>query len=420
MAGTSQQVDCIVLGAGIIGVSIAVHLAQRGRSVVLVDRRTPGEETSFGNAGLIQREGVHPYAFPLEVKKLLQYSLNNSTDMIYRPSALPGLAPFLARYWWHSQPKRYAETVRHYAPLIEHCISEHDALIRAAGAERLVVKEGWYRIFRTAQRRDMAFADADLLGSEFGIGHRNLSGADLAALEPGLQQELAGGVHWTDPWSINNPNGLVLSYFRLFQQLGGIFRTGDATSLAAKSRAGWQVDTMDGTIEGRDAIVALGPWADRVTKPLGYRLPLAVKRGYHMHYAQAGNTPLTHWMLDAEPGYLLAPMTAGVRLTTGAEFAQRDAPKHPIQLDRLEVTARALLPLGKRLDPEPWMGARPMTPDMLPVIGPAARYKGLWFAFGHGHHGLTLGPVTGRLIAEAISGETPFLDISPYRPERFD
>jgi D-amino-acid dehydrogenase len=418
MAGTSQQVDSIVLGAGIVGVSIAVHLAQRGRSVVLVDRRPPGEETSFGNAGLIQREGVHPYGFPQELKKLLKYSRNNSTDMMYQPSALPALTPFLFQYWWNSRPRQYAETVRHYAPLIEHSITEHDALIRAAGAEALVVKEGWYRIYRTPQRRDTGFADAAMLSAEFGIGHKTLDGAALAALEPGLQHEMAGAIHWTDPWSVNDPHGLVMSYLALFERLGGVFKIGDATSLVAAG-AGWRVTTADGVVEARDAIVALGPWADRVTKPLGYRLPLAVKRGYHMHYGQAGNTPLTHWLLDTEPGFLLAPMTAGIRLTTGAEFAPRDAPKHPVQLDRTEAIARALFPLGKRLDPEPWMGARPVTPDMLPIMGPAPRHKGLWFAFGHAHHGLTLGPVTGRLIAEAVSGETPFLDLAPYNAARF-
>ncbi|HVX82707.1 MAG TPA: FAD-dependent oxidoreductase, partial [Devosiaceae bacterium] len=125
-----MRVDCLVLGAGIVGVSVAVHLARRGRSVVLLDRRAPGEETSFGNAGLIQAEAVHPRAFPREFRRLLRYAGNRATDMVYRPGALPGLAPFLLRYWWHSAPARYAEMARRYAPLIGAAVDAHAELIR--------------------------------------------------------------------------------------------------------------------------------------------------------------------------------------------------------------------------------------------------------------------------------------------------
>jgi D-amino-acid dehydrogenase len=90
-----------------------------------------------------------------------------------------------------------------------------------------------------------------------------------------------------------------------------------------------------------------------------------------------------------------------------------------VQLERAEPIARRLFPLGERLDSEPWMGSRPCTPDMLPVIGPAPRHANLWFAFGHAHHGLTLGPVTGRLVAEMVTGQAPFIDPAPYSPARF-
>jgi D-amino-acid dehydrogenase len=124
-------------------------------------------------------------------------------------------------------------------------------------------------------------------------------------------------------------------------------------------------------------------------------------------------------VLDAEPGYLLAPMARGIRLTTGAEFAARDAAPTPVQIDRDEKIARGLVPLGDRLDAEPWMGARPCTPDMMPIIGPAPRHKDLWFAFGHAHHGMTLGPVTGRLLAEQMTGEKPFVAPEAFFARRF-
>jgi D-amino-acid dehydrogenase len=163
----------------------------------------------------------------------------------------------------------------------------------------------------------------------------------------------------------------------------------------------------------------LGPWSDLVFRPLGYSIPLGVKRGYHLHLAPGGNAILNHPVLDSDNGYLLAPMNRGIRLTTGVEFARRDAPPTPIQVQRALPHARAMFPLGDAIDAEPWKGARPCLPDMVPVIGKAPRHAGLWFDFGHQHHGLTLGPVTGRLLAEMMTGETPFADPKPYAVERF-
>jgi len=407
--------DSLVLGAGIVGVSVAIHLAKRGRSVVLVDRREAGEETSYGNAGLIQREGVAPYAFPQQLGEILRYGRNDRIDMHYHPAALPAIAPFLARYWWNSRPESYARVVRQYAPLIAACIAEHAPLIAEAGADTLIEKKGWYRVFRTARQRDAAFAHARQLAQDFGVGHAELDGTAMTEREPGLGGVIIGALHWTEPWNIRDPGALVKSYLALFERLGGTVLRADAMELAPRG-SGW---TLPGGIDAREAVVALGPWAGDLTRRLGYHLPLGVKRGYHMHYRQPEGRPLGNWVQDAERGYMLAPMVKGVRLTTGAEFADRDAPSTPVQLDKAEAAAREVLPgLGARIEPSPWRGARPCTPDMMPIIGKAPRHDGLWFAFGHAHHGMTLGPATGRLLAEMMTGEAPFIDPMPYRAER--
>ncbi len=211
-----------------------------------------------------------------------------------------------------------------------------------------------------------------------------------------------------------------MGYLGLFKRLGGDFIQGNAASLEPRDPAGWDLRTVSGPVTAGKVVVALGPWAGVFTRGLGYKLPLAVKRGYHMHYRAAGEAKLNLPVLDTERGYFLAPMKAGIRLTTGAEFARRDAIRTPVQLGRAEPIARDLFPLAERLDREPWMGSRPCTPDMLPVIGPAPRHKDMWFAFGHAHHGLTLGAVTGRLVADMVIGETPFVDPSPFTATRFD
>ena len=410
--------DVVVLGAGIVGICVALHLQKRGRSVALVDRRGAAEETSFGNAGLIQREGVYPYGFPHDFGALLRYSLNRTIDAHYHPLALPRLAPFLWRYWRHSRPARHAEVARRYAKLIEHCVAEHEALVAEAGADSFIRRVGWMRLFRTERERDTRFAEAERWHREFGINHRALDARALQELEPHLAPVLVGALHWTDPVSVSDPHGLAIAYLRRFEALGGAFLQGNAASLEAEGR-GWRMKTADGPLAAAEAVVALGPWADVLTRSLGYDFPLAVKRGYHMHYRAAGEARLNHPVLDTERGYFLGPLARGIRLTTGAEFALRDAPRTPVQLARAEPIARELFPLAERLDTEAWMGSRPCTPDMLPVIGRAPRHASLWFAFGHAHHGLTLGPVTGRLVAEMVTGEKPFVDPAPYAAERF-
>ena len=413
-----KTTDALVLGAGIVGVCVALHLQKRGRATVLVDRRGAAEETSFGNAGLIQREGVYPYGFPHDFGALLRYSFNRTIDAHYHPSALPRLAPFLWKYWHHSRPARHAAIARLYSRLIEHCVTEHDALAAEAGATGLIRRNGWMRVFRTTRERDLRLAEAARWQEEFGLQYAALDARQLQEAEPHLAPVLTGALHWTDPTTVTDPQGLALAYLKRFESLGGRFVQGNAASLLQSGNA-FSVKTVQGAIEAKDVVIALGPWADVVTRRLGYRLPLAVKRGYHMHYRAAGQAVLNHPILDTERGYCLAPMARGIRLTTGAEFALRDAIRTPVQLGRAEPIARNLFPLAERLDTEAWMGARPCTPDMMPIIGAAPRHAGLWFAFGHAHHGLTLGAVTGRMVAEMVAGETPFIDPQPYRADRF-
>jgi D-amino-acid dehydrogenase len=416
--GQVELTDVIVLGAGIVGVCVAIHLQRRGRDVLLVDRREPGRETSYGNAGIIQREGVRPRAFPRDFGELFRIAAKRGLDTRYDLGALPGLASPLAQYWWNSAPDRYRRIVADYAPLIAHSVSEHAELITAAGADSLIEKNGFMLLFRSEARRDRSFRDAEGDARDYGVGIAQLDGPALAKAEPALRLPMAGALHWTAPWTVRDPGALTAAYASLFTSLGGTIATGDAATLAS-SGAGWTVTTATGTASANEVVLALGPWAHEATRKLGYRLPLFVKRGYHREYRHVDGAALNRPVLDIEMGYLLAPMHRGVRLTTGAEFARLGAPRNEHQIEGTEAVARQMLQMGERLDAEPWLGARPATPDMKPIIGRAPRHKNLWFAFGHAHHGLTLGAVTGRLLGEMMTGETPFLNALPFAAERF-
>ena len=207
------------------------------------------------------------------------------------------------------------------------------------------------------------------------------------------------------------------AYADLFLRAGGTFVNGDAGTLAPSPGGGWTVDTVDGRIDTEAAVVALGPWSPGLLRQFGCRFPMVRKRGYHLHFKGGGTLDLP--LQDPAFGYVLAPMSKGLRITSAAELGGPSKSAHPIQLERAEQTARGLVDLGAPVEAEPWSGVRPCMPDMLPVVGSAPKHKGLWIHFGHGHQGLTLGPATGRLLAELMSGEPTFTDASAFRPARY-
>ncbi len=410
--------DILVLGAGMVGVSAALHLQQRGRDVILVDRHElAGEETSYGNAGLIECASVFPYMFPRDLGQILRYALNRAPEVRYAVADLPVLLPWLLRYFLASSPERALRSALAELPLIRRSLSEHEALIAEADVPHLLQRTGWIKLFRSDATLAKALFDLDR-AKRYGVDGEVLDSSGISEREPGLTGDFAGAIRFPEPGFIPDPGALAKAYAALFARKGGRFLVGDARTLEQRG-GGWRIAGAHGAIAAREIVVALGPWSDLVFGPLGYPIPFAVKRGYHLHLAPRGNAVLNHPVLDSDQGYLLAPMNRGIRLTTGVEFARRDAPPSNIQIERALPQARKLFPLDAPIDAKPWMGARPCLPDMVPVIGKAPRHNGLWFDFGHQHHGLTLGPVSGRLLAEMMTGATPFTDPKPYAIERF-
>jgi D-amino-acid dehydrogenase len=411
------RVDAIVLGAGIVGTSVALHLAKRGLAVALLDRRAPGEEASYGNAGIIEGNVVFPPAFPSDPRALLRVALKRATEANYHLTFLPQVAPWLLAFRAHSRPQRLLETSRAMRPLYAVALAEHEALLAEAGATRYLRKNGWLKLFRG----DQSFAKLErelALAKDYGIPYRALDTEGARELEPSLTPVFRHAVHWQGVASVTNPLAVTQAYAARFAMLGGVMMRGDARSLH-RADGQWRIDTAEGPVDAGQAVVTLGAFAPDLLAPLGIKLPLGIKRGYHRHYKGVGNAALARPVLDADVGYCLAPMEQGVRLTTGAEFAARDAPPTPVQFDRLLPKAKGLFPLGEPVEPTPWMGSRPCFPDSRPVIGRAPGQAGLWLAYGHAHWGLTLGPATGRLIAEMMTGATPFCDPAPYAAERF-
>ena len=413
-----MRYDVIVVGAGIVGTSIAWHLQKNNAQVLLLDKKLPGEETSYGNAGIITREAVNTKPFPRSAKEIFSVLPNNRTDIRYRWLAIYGFQRPLFQYWLHSSPKNVEVIDKEWATLIEHCTNEHEPMIKAAGAEALVSKIGWIELHRHSIDFEKAISKA-VKAAEQGVEYQVLSIVALQALEPNLNfTDYIGGIHWKNSWQIKNPSSLVKAYAKSFAAMAGEVKQVSVTDIM-QTAEGWQVVCGDDTYVCQHVVIAAGPWSAELIKPLGYNIPMFPMRGYHQHFKVTPKNALSHSLLDVDKGFVMGAMEQGIRVTTGAEMANLDAPKKFAQLEAVLTHARKLVPLEDAVESEAWCGTRPCMPDMKPVIGRASKHTNLWFAFGHAHQGLTLGPVTGRLIEEMIHNKPLFIDAKPFSSHRF-
>ena len=388
--------DFLILGAGMVGVSTALALQERGHGVVLIDRMEPGRETSFGNAGFIQTEAVEPYAMPRALRDLARIALGRSADVRWTPGGLGAQARALWSYARHSRPPAHARAIATYRRLIPGAADAHAPWIAAAGAEGLIRRDGYLDLHRDAASLEGAAALAERFARDHGVPARVLDGAALAAEEPALRRRVAGAVLWSGAWTCVDPGALVAAYAALFVARGGQVVRGDAMGLA-RDGSGWRVAGQS----AEHAVIALGPWSPALAARFGLRVPMVLKRGYHRHFAMP--VPPRRPMLDMANGVVLAPMRAGLRICTAADLRAAPHPAPP-QLARGEAAARDLLDIGAPTDAAPWSGQRPCMPDMLPVVGVVPGQPGLWAHFGHGHQGFTLGPVTAGVLADAVEG----------------
>ncbi|WP_028358168.1 NAD(P)/FAD-dependent oxidoreductase [Brackiella oedipodis] len=411
--------DVAVIGAGMVGTSTAVYLQQKGFKTALIDQKLPGSETSYGNASLIQREAVFLTPFPGSLHDIARILPNQSTDVRYRVDAMLHYAKPIWQYKQNSRPVSLHHIEEQWATLIEHCTEEHQKLIELAKAEDLIRRDGWIQLYRTPASYEIGKQKAEK-AKRFGVESRLLTTEQIKAMEPNVNlSNYVGGIHWLNSWQVSNPGELVKRYAKYFtDKLEGIFLQESVQALTQQGDS-WQVQGDKTTLTAKHVVVCMGPWSNKITAALGYKFPIIPIRGYHRHFKVTPQNQIKHSFMDADAGFVISPTDLGIRITTGAEMAMQDAPERLQQLDKVSEIAKQIVPL-EEATPEPaWFGSRPCMSDMKPVLGPAPHHQGLWFAFGHGHQGFTLGPVTGRIMAELVNGETPFVDVAPFSPDRF-
>lgn len=412
---SEAEVDVVVLGAGIVGVSTAYAARQRGMSVVLVDRREPGSETSYGNAGIISSGSIAPLNNPSLWKALPKYLTNRHPALRWNPLWAARNAGWVARFLANSASSRLRPRAAALHGLIGASLKLHREWIVTAGAGHRIRETGWLKAWRgdaiVAAKQEQA------LLTEFGIASELLDRQGISAIEPEIVPVYKVGLLHSQTASVDSPGEVVKAYARMFAGAGGGIRHSDIKSIVPDGER-WRVVLADGEIVARHVVVALGPWSADLLRPLGYRVPLAFERGYHREFKPNPTRKLLRPIHDADGSFLMTPMEQGVRVTSGVELTDRDAPSSFAQIDQVVPLAREVAEFGDAVG-DTWRGSRPTLPDSLPMIGPAPRHAGLWLAFGNQHIGFTTGPATGAAIAAMIGGAPPPYDVSPFAPGRY-
>jgi D-amino-acid dehydrogenase len=408
----------VVVGAGVIGVNVALALCERGYAVTVIDERGPGLGTSFGNAGCIATAEITPISMPGLIWQVPRMLLDPLGPLAIRWSYLPRLSPWLWRFWRAGTPTRVRAITAALGSLVGRAWAEWDRVIATAGIADLFVRNGALFVYAT----DKGFRAAEeewALRLSHGATAEEIDGNAIRALEPALSQHFRRGYFIPDWGHVLDPHRVVA---RIADHLRGrdidirVGRVRDVQFAAGRPSA---VALEGGQTVAFDAVaICGGAWSRVLCRRVAGDVPLDTERGYNTTLPNPG-VRLTRPVCPAESSFLMTPMAEGLRIGGAVELAGLDAPPN-------FARARALLALGRQALPDlntqggrEWMGFRPSMPDSMPVIGLAPRHANVALAFGHGHLGLTEAAITGRLVAEMLSGAPTVIDTSPFRVDRF-
>lgn len=406
--------DIAVIGAGVVGLTIALELVEAGREVVLVDPGQPGMGASYGNAGTIAGYATSPVGTPDVLRSLPSLMFSRTSPLAIRHRALPSLMPWLMRFLWQSLPAQAERNSRAIAALLVDAGERWDDLaLRVAGAG-ILQRRGCLYLYETPEALRAAEAEMSIrraLGVEV-----DLIGPDrLAELEPGLPKGMGGAAHFTGATFLDDPGRMVgliaaavLTKARLLQARAETLTRGPD---------GVVIEGPGLHLHARRVVIAAGAHSGALARQAGDRVPLDTERGYHVEW-DMDQPLLSRPTCPTARGFYLCPMAGRLRVAGTVELGGLTLPPSPHRVRKLVEGARAFFPdLG--VPDREWMGFRPSLPDSLPVIGPSQGGGEVIHAFGHGHLGVTMAPVTARIVADLIAGRSPALDIAPYRAGRF-
>ncbi|MES9902061.1 MAG: FAD-binding oxidoreductase [Sedimenticola sp.] len=411
-----KQSQITIIGAGIIGVACAAQLQMRGYQVTLIDREDPGEGCSKGNAGAFAFGAILPLISPGLLPKLPAMLLNPLGSLAISPYHLPLMLPWLLRFLLNARPGKVVENTTHMAAMLSRAAASYRSLLQEYGNRELIRESGWITVYESDRGYRSAVGDRRTL-REHGIRLEEFSGEGLRELLPDLSTAVIHGVYTPDSWFTTDPQRLVQQLAQQISARGGRFRKAEVKGISQKNGRPLLI-TDSGSEPCEQLLLATGAWSKQLARSAGDRIPLDTERGYHLMLNHSGINPAMP-VMSGEHHFVTTPMAAGLRLAGTSELAGLKRPPNYTRAEVLLKHARRLWPELQGEATERWMGFRPTLPDSLPVLGPSTKIPGLYYAFGHQHLGLTLGAISGELMADMITGQPAKIDMKPYRADRF-
>jgi D-amino-acid dehydrogenase len=407
----------VVVGAGIIGTAIAHDLQKRGRQVVLLDRDSPGKGASYGNMASIAVTEFMPASRPSVWRQIPGWMLDPEGPVRVRPSYMPRLVPWFLRFIAASRPSKLRDLEAQGAALCSRALGDTLDLLRETGLTDQISDEGCLSLY-TDEAEFKADRDHIEILERFGFPHEVIGRQAIKALEPELSDKIGLAVLFLQNRSMKDPYKLVLALAKRFQGLGGQIERGEVVGFT-RSEAMRDVALKDGRrLPADEVVIAAGAFSARLAKALGEPIPLETERGYHTQIMAPGIS-MKHSIIWPARAFMVTPTAGGIRVGGTVEMAGLDAAP---DYRRSKVTvkrAKEALPNLRCEDFTEWMGHRPALPDTVPILSASARTKGLFYATGHGHLGLTYAATTARLMGDLVIGAKPAIDLTPYRINRF-
>lgn len=407
----------VVVGAGIIGTAIAHDLQKRGRQVVLLDRDAPGKGASFGNMASIAVTEFMPASRPSVWRQIPGWMLDPEGPVRVRPSYMPRLVPWFLRFVAASRPARLCALEAQGAALCARALGDTMELLRQTGLEDQISDEGCLSLYADEAEFKADREHIEIL-ERFGFPHELIGRQAIQALEPELSDKIGLAVLFPQNRSMKDPYKLVLALAQRFTAMGGRIETGEVTGFTRADRIR-EVVLKDGLrLAADEVVICAGAFSARLAKLLDEPIPLETERGYHTQITAPGIS-MKHSIIWPARAFMVTPTAGGIRVGGTVEMAGLDAAP---DYRRSKVTvkrAREALPALRCEDFTEWMGHRPALPDTVPILSASAKSKGVFYATGHGHLGLTYAATTAKLMGDLITGARPPLDLAPYRVNRF-
>jgi D-amino-acid dehydrogenase len=407
----------VVIGAGIIGTAIAHDLQKRGEQVVLIDRDGPGLGASFGNMASIAVTEFMPASRPSVWRQMPGWMLDPEGPVRVRPSYMLRLVPWFLRFIAASRPSKLRKLEAQGAALCSRALQDTLALLHETGLANQISDEGCLSLY-TDEAEFRADRDHIEILERFGFPHEVMGRQAIKALEPELSDKIGMAVLFPQNRSMKDPYKLVLALAERFTAMGGRIEAGEVTGFL-RSEAIRAVMLQDGRRMNADKIViCAGAYSGKLAKMLDEPIPLETERGYHTQIMTPGIF-MKHSIIWPARAFMVTPTAGGIRVGGTVEMAGLDAPP---DYRRAKVTvrrAKEALPNLQCQDFTEWMGHRPALPDTVPILSASAKTRGVFYATGHGHLGLTYAATTARLMGDLITGARPPVNLDPYRVNRF-